>query len=162
MVRLLATKAHRLLGPLVGKFAAFEKKLSKAQDAHSLDDDMVATFDSSKALLTEWHGQSAQCLGKIAKGDPRRANELGFGNDKLLSEQIKNMKEIRSAHGSPQKSRKAIGQVSRHEDQKKRFLFSKKWKHSLILLNILVADHPQAFQFEACVSRCALKKKKRR
>lgn len=90
--RQLATKGHRLLDPLVTKFDAFVKKLNKVD---GLDADTLATFETSKTMLSDWHQQCQKALGKISAGkELLRADELGFDSDKTLGEAVKGMKDI--------------------------------------------------------------------
>lgn len=94
LIRALATKGHRLLDPMVSKFAAFSTKLTRASG--SLELDTLSAFETSKTLLTEWHGQSQATLGKIAGGKTCALSDLGF-DEKTLTDQVKSMKEVQKA-----------------------------------------------------------------
>ena len=73
VVRALATKGHRILDPMVNKFDAYSKKVSRTDD---LEPDDVQAFETSKQVLSLWHSQCQSVLGKIAGGKTCAATDL--------------------------------------------------------------------------------------
>lgn len=108
-VNALATKVHRLLTPLLEGMEKLDKKISKNHDV--VDGMDVKIFRDAMVLLQEWHEQSKIVMGKIAKGVRSSFGDIGFPDEKAVSEQVKStrgcMKTINAALSKKAAAKKA-------------------------------------------------------